>query len=396
MPLFLAFPLLLAPVAAGLVGPRTSPRVVLDGTVGGSDRSVRLDIRLTPPVDVRPESLDVRYPVPAGVEEVHPPVVGRDGPSLRVQLDWRLPEPTLLTVPTPTVTWKDPLGLVERSTVLEAPRLYIERYPPELQRAGAVRLRRTLALPGETRSRAVGEAGEFFGIRDAAPGDPPRRINWRASARAGRRLANEYALDRTGDLVILLDTRPTNLGPDVDGRLLAVSRGAAFGLAEAFLRDKSRVGVATYGEFLHAVPLASGRTQRFRIRELLLRTELSTAPGPAERCAVALRRYYPAQTTTVVLSPLASETQHHLVAHVRRRGFPTVVLSPSYLAVQSVEALASPEDEALAQRYTRLRRREEVTRMWQDAPVVDWEEFWSLAGFVHFLRRPSVRERGVA
>jgi uncharacterized protein (DUF58 family) len=299
-----------------------------------------------------------------------------------------------MTVRAPEVLWRDPLGLVERTATLENTDLYVERYPPELHQAGAVRLRRTLALPGETRSRSVGESGEFFGIREATPGDPPRRINWRATARAGRRLANEYALDRTGDLLILLDTRPTALGPAVDGRLLAISRGAAFGLAEAFLREKSRVGIAAYGEFLHAVPLATGRTQRVQLRNLLLHTEIAEIPGPAERCAVALRRYYPPNTTTVVLSPLASEEQLNLVSHVRRRGFPVVVLSPSYLPMMGRRAGLSEEDEELAERFARLCRREEVARMWRDAPVVDWDDFWSLGGFVDFLRRPTARERG--
>jgi hypothetical protein len=32
--------------------------------------------------------------------------------------------------------------------------------------------------------------------------------------------------------------------------------------------------------------------------------------------------------------------------------------------------------------------------VWKDAPVVDWEDFWSLGSFVNFLRRPLPRERG--
>ena len=394
VPVLLAFPLLLAPLSAGLFGPRTSPPVRVEGRTDGSGRSVRVTELFTPEPPVRPEALEVAVAVPPGVTEDRPPEkVVRDG-YLRLTLAWSVPDPTVMTVPAPDVIWRDPLGLVERRALVDASDLFVERYPPELHRAGAVRLRRTLALPGETMSRSVGESGEFYGIREASPGDPPRRINWRATARAGRRLVNEYALDRTGDLLILLDTRPTSLGPAVDGRLLAVSRGAAFGLAEAFLREKSRVGIASYGEFLRAVPLATGRTQRVRLRTLLLETTVADLPGPAERCAVALRRYYPPNTTTVILSPLASEEQLDLVSHVRRRGFPTVVLSPSYLPMMARRTNLVEEDEALAARFARLTRREEVARMWRDSPVVDWEDYWSLGGFVDFLRRPAARERG--
>jgi uncharacterized protein (DUF58 family) len=394
VPVLFAFPLLLAPLCSGVFGPRTPPVVRVEGQVDGSGRLVRISILLVPEPPVSPESLEVFVPVPPGVLEELPPSAEVDGPRLRLTLAWSVPDPTVMTVPRPEVLWRDPLGLAERTASVESTDLFVERYPPELHRAGAVRLRRTLSLPGETRSRSVGESGEFYGIREASPGDPPRRINWRATARAGRRLANEYALDRTGDLLIVLETRPTSLGAAVDGRLLAISRGAAFGLAEAFLREKSRVGIAAYGEFLTAVPLATGRTQRVRLRDLLLHTAVSLAPGPAERCAVALRRYYPPNTTTVILSPLASEEQLLLVSHVRRRGFPVVVLSPSYLPMMRHRAGLVEEDEALVTQFARLCRREEVARMWRDAPVVDWEEYWSLGGFVDFLRRPTARERG--
>jgi uncharacterized protein (DUF58 family) len=389
----LAFPLLVAPVTAAVMGPRAAPAVHGEGRSEGYGRSVRVVARLVPAAPLRPESLEVFFPVPSGVREERPPRTEVVGEGLEVTLSWSAPDPTVTVVPPPTITWRDPLGLVERSAAVTMADVYVERYPPELQRVGAVRLRRTLTLPGETRSRAVGESGEFFGIRAASPTDPPRRINWRATARAGVRLANEYALDRTGDLLIVLDTRPTVLGAAVDGRLLAISKAAAFGLAEAFLREKSRVGIATYGEFLQAVPLSTGRTQRVRLRNLLLHTDVADVPGPAERCGVALRRYYPSNTTTVVLSPLVGEEQLNLVAYVRRRGFPLVVLSPSYLPMLRARRDLPPGDEALVVRFARLRRREEVGRVWRDAPVVDWDDYWSLGGFVQFLRRPAARER---
>jgi uncharacterized protein (DUF58 family) len=394
VPILLAFPLLIAPIAAPLFGPRGAPTVRMEGRTGGSGRSVRIAARLTPEPPTRPQDLEAHFPCPPGFDEERPPALGIEGGTLCVDLYWKVPDPTVTLVPSPDVRWRDPLGLVERSAALAPSDLFVERYPPELYRVGAVQLRRTLALPGETRSRAVGEAGEFFSIREAAPGDPPRRINWRATARAGRRMVNEYALDRTGDLIILLDARPSPLGPATDGHLLSVSRAAAYGLASAFLRDKSRVAIAAYGEFLDAVPLGTGRTQGVRLRELLLHTHVADLAGPAERCAVSMRRYYPSRTTTVVFSSLADQERLDLVAHLRRRGFPLVVLSPSYIPLLRTRPDLLPEDEALVLRFTRLLRREKVGRAWRDAPVVDWEDYWSLGGFVDFLRRPSARERG--
>ncbi len=295
----MAFPLLLAPIVAPLVGPRRSPRVQVTGQVDGAAGRIDVSLRLTPEPPVYPGDLRVVVPPPREVDERGPPQVCQEGGSLRLQLAWSVPHPTVASIPVPLVRWEDALGLVERPAEASGEPLSIERYPPELHRAGVVRLEHTIALPGETRSRAIGSTGEFFGIREAALHDPPRLINWLASARAGRRLANEYALDRTGDVLLLLDARPTSLGPSIDARLLGISRAAAYGLADAFLREKTRVALGVYGEFLTILAPATGRTHRLRIHEMLFRTSLSAVSGPAERCAVTLRRYHARGMTTI-------------------------------------------------------------------------------------------------
>ncbi|MGP8072853.1 MAG: DUF58 domain-containing protein [Thermoplasmata archaeon] len=395
VPILVAFPLLLAPIAAPLVGTRGPPKVVASGVVKGKESAIELTYLFTPEPPTFPADLRATLTPPSGIQEPTPPRFSASAVTLQVDLSWYVPDPTVELLPVPDVRWEDALGLVEREADVAGEPLGIERFPPELRRAGVVRLDRTIALPGETRSRAIGATGEFFGIREAQLDDPPRQINWKASARAGRRLTNEYALDRTGDILLLLDTRPTSLGPSVDARLLGIARAAAYGLADAFLREKTRVGIAVFGEFLSALPLSTGRTQRIRIRNVLLATAIAPVAPPAERCAVALRRYYSRGMTTILLSPLADEESLLLVPHLRRRGFHPVVLSPSYLPLLAASSDLVPEDEALVDRVSRLLRREQVARAWKDAPAIDWEDYWSLGGFVDFLRRPTLRERGI-
>ncbi|MGA8664141.1 MAG: DUF58 domain-containing protein [Thermoplasmata archaeon] len=395
VPLLVAFPLLLAPIAAPLVGARGAPKVTATGAVRGKESSVEVTYRFTPEPPTFPADLRVSVAPPSGFRVTVPPRYTASAETLQLELSWNVPDPTVALLPVPDIRWEDALGLVERETEVTGEPLGIERFPPELRRAGVVRLDRTVALPGETRSRAIGATGEFFGIREAQLDDPPRQINWKASARAGRRLANEYALDRTGDVLLLLDTRPTSLGPSVDTRLLGISRAAAYGLADAFLREKTRVGIAVFGEFITALPLSTGRAHRIRIRDLLLATSVAPVAAPAERCAVTLRRYYSRGMTTILLSPLADAESLLLVPHLRRRGFHPVVLSPSYLPLLASSSDLVPEDEAIVGRISRLLRREQVARAWKDAPAIDWEDYWSLGGFVDFLRRPTLRERGI-
>jgi uncharacterized protein (DUF58 family) len=391
VPVFLAVPLLVAPLAAGLAAPSGTLSAPLRWSDEGSGPQVELTGTLEGDPSAGLEDWVVAVDEPTPLPEAAAPTVEARPGRFRFTLHWIAPEPTLLRVPAPAIAWRDPAGLVERPVRGDRPDLLVERYPPELLRLGAIRLERTVLLPGETRSHRLGPSGEFFGIREAAPTDPPGRINWKASARAGRRLVNEFELDRSADLLVLMDVRPTPLGPTLDDRLLGISRAGALGIANACLREKLRVGYATFGEFVDGVPLSLGRIHQRRVHEAIMATRRASVEGPSERCAVALRRLYPSTITTLLISPLVGDSALELVPHLRRRGFPVVVLSPSPLPLDPRDPPLREEEERLASRLGQLERRQRLGETWVHAPVVDWEDFWSLTGLVRMLRRPVVR-----
>jgi uncharacterized protein (DUF58 family) len=390
-PLFVALPFLLAPVAAAFAGPRSSPSVQVDMSVEGAAAEVNLRGTVVPEAGVDARDLVIEVGRPPGLLGDPRPRFDYASAEIRFRANWTAPEPTITEVESPRVLWRDALGLVERETELTAAPVRVVRYPPELLRIGAVRLEHTTLLPGETPSRRLGESGEFHGIRPARPEDHPRRINWRATARAGQRLANEYDLEKTGDLLLILDARPTSLGTSLDARLFAIVRAAAVGLSDSFLRVKSRVGLGVFGEFLDVVPLATGRAQRIRIETALREARLSPVTAPAERCAVAARHHFPPGLTTVVFSSLSDDVSDDLSPYLRRRGFPVVVLSPSPLPIIAAASPLRGPDEELAARIARLVRRDRIARSWKESPTIDWDDYWSLGRFVDFVRRPQVR-----
>ncbi len=76
------------------------------------------------------------------------------------------------------------------------------------------RLRRAALRPLSRRNRVVSalrprrEGQEFHGLRDYRPGDAPRTIHWRTSARTGTLVRRVLRDDEGGDrLLVLLDTR---------------------------------------------------------------------------------------------------------------------------------------------------------------------------------------------
>lgn len=389
VPLFLAVPLLLAPAALAFLAPAPGGVATLEWAVRGEGSLVEVLGTLTPPTGMRPVDLAIELAVPGALTESSPPERTVRGASVELRYHWWAPRPCLVAVDPPRVSWQDALGLAARTVPVEGDPLHIERFPPELARVGRAKLQRTTPQPGEVQSRRIGSSGDFFAVRAAAPTDTSRQINWRATARSGRLLANDYLLERTGDLLILLDLRPSPLGPERDAAVTAVARAAALGIAAGFLSEKSRVGVGLYSEFLESVPLGSGRAHRYRIARLLESARPSEESGPPERLAVAARRRFPPGVTTLLISPLADlDDSLVMLRALRLRGFSPIVLSPSTSALEPPRTERATEDELLLTRLEEINRRLDLARAWGEAPIVEWTDLWTLAPLVRFLSTP--------
>jgi uncharacterized protein (DUF58 family) len=389
--LFVAVPLLLGPIAATFGFPRTVTAASLEWDLEGSGSEVRVVGTFRWDSPIRNGRMIPIFSVPPSLQEEAPPRKETGESRLDFTLNYRIPGPSLLEIPCPRLVWRDAWGLVEHEVPVTGPPLSVERFPPEIDRLGRIRVERTTPAPGEMRSRMVGAAGEYFAVRPSIPGDTRRQINWRATARAGKLLANDFLLERTGDVLLLLDIRPTGLGPGRDDRMLNVMRAAALGIADAFLAEKSRVGVAAFTDRLAAVPLGTGRLQRYRIRALLREARLPPEAGPPERLAISVRRFYPPGAFTILISPLVEDESISILAHLRQRGFPTIVLSPSPLAVLGLSE--ETESDRVTTRLLRLVRRQRLGDVWRQAAVIDWDDYWSLAPFIRFLQNPALGHR---
>lgn len=395
-PLFLAIPLLVAPAAAWAGRPGPGASGALAWTDAGEGRDVRIEGRVSLGPGVASDAVALHLPATDPLQGPPAPTLTRTPGEIRIRWKLTASRPCLASLPVPSASWVDPIGLVEQPIALEGMPLHIERFPPEVARLRATQLRRTTVFPGEVRSREHGPAGEFFGLRASQPGDTPRQINWRGTARAGALLANDFYRERTGDLLLVLDLRPTPLGPRRDAEVAALGAAAAFGIASAFLAEKARVGLVTFSEFAETVPLGSGRTQALRLRNALQAARVGEVGGPVERLAVSVRRYFPPGVGTLVISSLSDPEAPLLLAHLRRRGYPPFVLSPSPLPLLAPRDRPMERVDRLAERLVRLARRQRLAEAWAEAPVVEWEEYWSLGPLARFLSRPLDRRTGTA
>ncbi|HTO54499.1 MAG TPA: DUF58 domain-containing protein [Myxococcota bacterium] len=135
-----------------------------------------------------------------------------------------------------------------------------------------VRARRdvTTSLTGGYRSAFRGQGLTFEELRDYAPGDDVRWIEWNATARLGRPIAKRMREERDLVLALLIDVSPSlDCGPADQTKEDAVQRACA-ALASAAIASQDRVALALFGEKLeHVLSPGTGALQRERVLRAL-------------------------------------------------------------------------------------------------------------------------------
>jgi uncharacterized protein (DUF58 family) len=217
-----------------------------------------------------------------------------------------------------------------------------------------IRTRRTRVYSGTIPARVGGSGVEFFGLREYQPGDPPRWINWRASARQDETMyANEFQQERVADVALVLDGR-VKTNRFRDGRsLFEHSVLAAASLADAFLSQGNRVGLLHYGRYLDWTFPGYGKVQRERILQALAHAQTGGSPvfSGLEHIPV---RFFPAHSQVVLVSPLHADDLETLI-QLRARGYQIMIISPDPVAFE-LAYLPQVLSVKLAARVVRMER----------------------------------------
>jgi uncharacterized protein (DUF58 family) len=116
---------------------------------------------------------------------------------------------------------------------------------PTARRLTAARRRGRSTDEGRIHSR-LGIGTELESIRDYAPDDDVRQINWVATARVGRPMSNQYRVDENRDLVCAVDTGRLMASPVGPVTRLDVALDAVAILAVAAEDAGDRVGAMSF------------------------------------------------------------------------------------------------------------------------------------------------------
>jgi uncharacterized protein (DUF58 family) len=234
---------------------------------------------------------------------------------------------------------------------------------------------RALVRPSETHvstgahvAAQRGDGIEFADLRPFLPGDRPRSINWRATARRGDLMVNQRHPERATDVVLFLDSFLDVRGQR--GSTLDQAVGAAASLAAAYLRQRDRVGLVSFGGFVQWLQPGSGQAALYRLLDTLMETQVfATAAWKGIRHLPP--RTLPAKALIVALTPLVDERGVAALFDLLARGYDLAVVDISPLTPAAPAAAGEWGD--LAQRLWALER-ETLRHRYQrlGAAVVEW------------------------
>jgi uncharacterized protein (DUF58 family) len=283
----------------------------------GDGRRLRIDLRLDAPAEV----VRARLSAVAGVRTAGGTAAAADTAALTVTpvvtaTRWgRRPDPTVLV----EVRYARGLRMARAQCPLPLALLALPR--PRPIRPGSLR------LLGRTRSgdhtqRRAGAGAEFHGLRPYVPGDRLRDVHWAASSRRDEPYVALRDADAAVDVVLALDLLARG-GRAEAAQALGVE--GAVSLGRMLCNGADRTGLIGLGALLAWTPPGTGVRHWYR-----LAATAATLQARESYVAPDLQRIPPAVLPTyalvVLFSPLLDPRIRGLVADLRRRRHPVLVI----------------------------------------------------------------------
>ena len=185
-----------------------------------------------------------------------------------------------------------PLQLMRRRFVFVNDQV-VKVYPSYLQlrKFAFLAFDRRLQMPGRKRMRRIGHTTEFEQIKEYVIGDDSRTINWKATARAGRAMVNQYRDERAQPVYCLIDKGRLMQMPFDGMTLLDYAINTALVMSHIAIRKEDHAGLLAFADHVDTFVVASRRNnQMYRISEALYAQETGFPEADFERLYLGVNR----------------------------------------------------------------------------------------------------------
>lgn len=267
---------------------------------------------------------------------------------------------------------------------------------PQIEEIGAISVKgKVNPYPGIMQTKRSGIGTEFFGVRKYIPGDTFKRINWKSFARWNNLMVNEYELESTTDVIIILDARDIQNIGTITKNPLEYGIKAAVAVASHFLKRRDRVGLIVYGKSegkLKWIYPESGKKQLYKIIKELVEVQSKGEFLFHGVINISMTYMLPKKSLIILISSLEQDpTIPKAVETLIARNFDVIILSPSPV---DIEYSLNPESPyyQVAGRILSFERNVFLSKLRNTgARVVDWNPTIPLAASLKEVERYQAR-----
>ena len=150
------------------------------------------------------------------------------------------------------ISWK--LGFLTRRFTGENQQ-NVPVYPSfiSMRRFGLMGISNRLEEVGIKRIRRIGQHSEFDQVREYVPGDDSRTVNWKATARKGALMVNQYQDERSQHVFSVIDMGRSMEMPFEGMSLLDYAINASLIISNMAMMKHDRAGLLTFSQKIHAL-----------------------------------------------------------------------------------------------------------------------------------------------
>jgi uncharacterized protein (DUF58 family) len=171
----------------------------------------------------------------------------------------------------------------------------------DLKRERLPGLRPELVTEGLRRLRRWGEGSEFESLREYQPGDDPRSVDWKASARRPQLLVRNYQAERNQTVVLAIDAGRLMRERIGDRERLDYALSAALVLAERARSYGDRLGLIVFDDRVRTI-MPAGRVRLATLADAFADVESSLVEPNYPMAFATLKRTFRKRSLVLMFS----------------------------------------------------------------------------------------------
>lgn len=157
------------------------------------------------------------------------------------------------------------IGLVKRRSVFGNQQM-LKVYPSfiQMKKLDFLAIDNRLSQPGLKKIRRIGHTMEFEQIKEYVPGDDVRTINWKATAKQGDLMVNQFQDEKAQPIYSIIDTGRVMKMPFNGLSLLDYAINASLAFSNIALKKKDKVGLISFSAKIESILKANAKLSQLQ------------------------------------------------------------------------------------------------------------------------------------